>query len=87
MWCSLPVEDLYRFQLNQRPSHGIIILFCSLYRITELLSRIKYGNRGIFYCMTFSVVDQLIKIVMIFFQAKLIWVGAGSGLGLGLGLE
>ena len=30
--------------------------------------------------MTFSVVDQLIKIVMIFFQAKLIWVGAGSGL-------
>ena len=31
----------------------------SLYRITELLSRIKYGNRGLFYCMTFTVIDQL----------------------------
>ena len=30
----------------------------SLYGITELLSRIKYGNRGIFYDTTFSVVDH-----------------------------
>ena len=27
----------------------------SLHRITQLLSRIKYGNRGIFCCTTFSV--------------------------------
>ena len=30
----------------------------SVYRITELLSRIKYRNRGIFYDITFSVVGQ-----------------------------
>ena len=33
----------------------------SLHRITELLSRIKYGNRGIFYYMTFSVVDHFFR--------------------------
>ena len=35
------------------------IHFSSLYRITELLSRIKYVNRGIFYDMTLGVVDQI----------------------------
>ena len=33
----------------------------SLHRITELLSRIKYLNRGIFCHMTFSVVDQFFR--------------------------
>ena len=58
---------------------------CSLYRITKLSSRIKYGNRGIFYRMTFSVVDHFFNNKKPdFFRTKLIWVGARSGLGLGL---
>ena len=33
----------------------------NLYRITELLHMIKYGNRGIFYYMTLSVVDHFFR--------------------------
>ena len=33
----------------------------AFYHITELLSSIKDGNRGIFNDMTFSVVDQLFR--------------------------
>ena len=64
-------------------------MISSLYRITELLSRIKCGNRGMFYytrSMNFSVVDHFFrkKKTPDFFQTKLIWVGTGLGLGLGL---
>ena len=57
-------------------------LLCSvrgLERITEFLSRIKYGNRGIFFYMAFSVVDQSFqkKKTPDFFQTRLIWVGPG----------
>ena len=58
------------------------------YRITEFLSRISYGNRGILN-MTFSVVDHFFpkkkKKTPDFFQTKFIRVGAGSRLGLGFG--
>ena len=55
--------------------------------ITELF-RIKHGNRGIFYDMASSVVDQFFpkKRKPHFFRTKLIWVGLGLGLGLGLEL-
>ena len=43
--------------VSSHPNQGLQPVY-SLYRITELLSRIKYGNRGIFYDTTFSVVDQ-----------------------------
>ena len=35
---------------------------CSLYRVTELLSKIKYGNRGekIILRMNFGVVDHFL---------------------------
>ena len=58
----------------------------SLDRITGLLSRIKYRNRGIFYRMTFSVVDHFFqkKKTPDLFRTKLIWVGSGWGLGLEL---
>ena len=65
------------------------MLVSSLYRITELLSRIKYGIRGIIYGTTFSVVGQFPppqEKMPDFFRTKLICVGSGTGLGLGLGL-
>ena len=61
----------------------------SLYRITELLSRIKHGNRGIFHDTTLSLVDHLFpqkEKMPDLFRTKLILIGVGSGLGLGLGL-
>ena len=64
------------------------LLYSSLYRIiTELSSRLKYGNRGSLYYMTFSVVDHSPppqKNTPDFVETKLIWVGAGSRLRLEL---
>lgn len=60
----------------------------SHYRITKLLPRIKHGNRGRFYELTFRVVDHFFpKKSPEFFETKLAWVGSGSGLGLGSGVE
>ena len=54
-------------------------------RITEILSRIKYGNRSIFYCMIFSVVDHFLQQkTPDFSETKLIWVyriGVGVRVG------
>ena len=36
----------------------IIYKSTTIYRIADLLSGIKYGNRRIFHCVTFSAVDQ-----------------------------
>ena len=54
----------------------------SLYRSTELPSRIRYENRGIFYYTTFSVVDQFFPSPQnaLFFPDK---VGMGSKRGRG----
>ena len=38
-----------------RETFVLLIDAVAFYRITELLSRIKYGNRQILYYMTFSV--------------------------------
>ena len=58
-----------------------------LYRITELLSRIKHANRGTFYCMTSSVVKTIFpknktKTSHVFEAKVVLRVGAGSGFGL-----
>ena len=60
----------------------------SLFRITGLLYRIKYGNRRIFHYTTSSVVDQYFpeKKKPVFFRTKFVWVGVESGLGSVLGL-
>ena len=47
--------------------------FSSLCRITELLPRTKYGNRGNFYYMNFSVVQSLQLLVLV-----LVWQRCGS---------
>ena len=61
----------------------------SLDRVNGLLSRIQYGNRGIFSYFAFSVVQQFLgkKKNACFFRDKFhMLVGAGSGLGFGFGL-
>ena len=55
--------------------------------ITDLLPRIKYGGRGLFYDVTFSVADhflQLKNLTPVLSRTKFLCAGAGSWLGFGL---
>ena len=53
-----------------------------IHRLTELLSRMKYGNRAIFYHRSCIVIDRIFKHKKKpdFSEKKLIWV---EGLGWG----